>query len=127
MQLEMDIQVEDKRPLCQLPSERLEDNWQSGLLSATNQRLSGVRLPAGRKWLLLRKFGLYKILFCFWAFVHESILFFAHPPFVWAPHPTPSSPALLRNIPFRPDLRHCNINHTILAIAISCKGQAAIG
>ena len=28
------------------------------------------------------KFGLYKILFSSWAFVHESILFFAHPPFV---------------------------------------------
>jgi len=26
--------------------------------------------------------GLYKILFCFWDSVHESILFFAHPPFV---------------------------------------------
>ena len=25
---------------------------------------------------------LYKILFCFWAFVHEPILLFAHPPFV---------------------------------------------
>jgi len=24
--------------------------------------------------------GLYKIVSCFWAFVHESILFFAHPP-----------------------------------------------
>jgi len=26
--------------------------------------------------------GLYKILFCFWALVHDSVLFFAHPPFV---------------------------------------------
>jgi len=26
--------------------------------------------------------SLYKILFCVWVFVHESILFFAHPPFV---------------------------------------------
>jgi len=27
--------VEDKRPLCQLSSKRLEDNWHSGLLSST--------------------------------------------------------------------------------------------
>ena len=27
--------VEDKRQLCQLSSKRLEDNWQSGLLSTT--------------------------------------------------------------------------------------------
>jgi len=26
--------------------------------------------------------GLYKIFFCFWDCGHESILFFAHPPFV---------------------------------------------
>ena len=42
--------VEDKRPLYQLSSKRLEDNWQSGLLSSTKQRLSEVRLPIGRKW-----------------------------------------------------------------------------
>jgi len=42
--------VEDKRPLCLLSSKRLEDNWHSGLLSPTKQRLSGVRLPVGRKW-----------------------------------------------------------------------------
>ena len=29
--------VEDKRPLCQLSSKRLEDNWQSGILSYTKQ------------------------------------------------------------------------------------------
>jgi len=32
--------------------------------------------------------GLYKILFCFWAFVHELILFYAHPSFVYVPHPS---------------------------------------
>jgi len=34
--------VEDKRPLCQLSSERLEDNWHSGLLSSTNSDYLGV-------------------------------------------------------------------------------------
>ena len=29
--------------------------------------------------------GLYKIWFCFWAFSHESIPFFAHPPFLYPP------------------------------------------
>ena len=28
--------VEDKRPLCQSSSKRLEDNWHSGLLSSTS-------------------------------------------------------------------------------------------
>jgi len=37
--------VEDKRPLCQLSSKRLEDNWLSGLLSSTKHRLSGMRSP----------------------------------------------------------------------------------
>jgi len=40
-------------PLCQLSSKRLEDNWHSDLLSSTKQRLSGVRLPVGRKWLAI--------------------------------------------------------------------------
>jgi len=39
--------VEDKRLLGQLSSKRLEDNWHSGLLSLTNHRLSGRRLPIG--------------------------------------------------------------------------------
>ena len=53
----IDVFVEDKRPLCQLSSKRLEDNWHSGLLSYTKQRLYGVRLPVGRKWLTLRQSG----------------------------------------------------------------------
>jgi len=40
------------------------------------------------------------ILFCFWASVHESILFFACPTFVYAHHHPPSSPTLLRIIMF---------------------------
>jgi len=35
----------------------VEDNWQSGLLSSTKQRLSGARLLVGRKWLTLRQSG----------------------------------------------------------------------
>ena len=72
------------------------------------------------------EFGLYKILFYFWAFVHESIQFFPHAPFVQAAHPTPSSPTRLRNIMFPPDPSFCNIYNTILAMAISCKGQVAV-
>jgi len=52
----MYIYVEDKRPLRRLSSKRLEDNWQSLILSSTKQRLSGVRLPVGRKWLTLLVF-----------------------------------------------------------------------
>ena len=51
------VNQEDKRPLCQLSSKRSEDNWNSGLLSSTKQRLSGVGLPVGRKWLTLRQSG----------------------------------------------------------------------
>jgi len=38
-----DEPVEDKRPVCQLSSKRLEDDWHSGLLSSTKHRLSGRR------------------------------------------------------------------------------------
>jgi len=49
--MDIDVRIaENKRPICQLSSKRLEDNWHSGLLSSTKQRLSGVRLPVGRKW-----------------------------------------------------------------------------
>ena len=42
--------------------------------------------------------------YCFvWAVVHESRLFFEYAPSDWAPHPTPSSRTLLRNIMFAPD------------------------
>jgi len=34
---------------CQLSSERLEDNWQSGLLSSTKHRLLGKRSPDCRR------------------------------------------------------------------------------
>ena len=60
--------------------------------------------------------GLYKILFCGRAFVHESRPPFAYAPFDWAPHPTPSSFTLLRNRMFPPTPRYCNTRHTILEI-----------
>ena len=44
--------------------------------------------------------GIYKILFYFEAYVHESIIFFANTTFVWAPHSPPSPRSLLRNILF---------------------------
>ena len=44
--------------------------------------------------------SLYKILFCIWDFVQESILFFVYTSFVYPP---PSSRTLLRNIMFPPD------------------------
>jgi len=49
--------VEDKRPLCQLSSKRLEDNWHSGLLSYTKHRLSGGRSPDCRRVNHLRPTG----------------------------------------------------------------------
>jgi len=49
--------VEDKRPLCQLSSKRLEDNWHSGLLSSTQHRLSGKRSPDCRRVNHLRPTG----------------------------------------------------------------------
>jgi len=60
--------------------------------------------------------GLYKILFCFWACVHESILLFAHPPFVSATHLPRHRPHYLHNPMCSPDppLLHCiphNIDH----------------
>ena len=41
--------VEDKRPLCQMSSKRLEDNCHSGLLSSAKHRLSGRRSPDCRR------------------------------------------------------------------------------
>jgi len=43
------------------------------------------------------RFRLYKIFFPSEVFVHESILFYANTPFVWALHATPLSLTLLRN------------------------------
>ena len=48
------VSFEDKRPLCQLSSKRLEDNLQGGRLSSTKHRLSGRRsrltqIPRGRR------------------------------------------------------------------------------
>jgi len=37
--------VEKKRPLCQLSSEREEDNWHSGLLFSTKQRTIWGSIP----------------------------------------------------------------------------------
>jgi len=50
------------------------------------------------------KVGLYKILFGFWAFMHEPLLFFAHPPFVQADHPHPVIAHTIAqyNVPPRP-------------------------
>jgi len=39
-------------------------------------------------------------------------------------HPPPSSPTLLRNIVSPPTILYCNTCHTILGMAILCKGQA---
>ena len=69
----------------------------------------------------------YSFELCFWAFVHESVPFSAHPPFLEAHHPTPSSPTVLRSIMFPTDTPLLQfIPHTIWAVAISCKGQGAI-
>ena len=65
------------------------------------------------------RIGLYKILFYFEAYVHESMIFFANTTFIWALHHThycaiyccPSTP------------RYCNIYRTLLSKTISCKGQ----
>jgi len=39
--------IEDKRPLCQLSSKCLEDNWHSGLLSSTAPRVAVPRRAHG--------------------------------------------------------------------------------
>jgi len=46
------------------------------------------------------QFDLYKILFDFEAYAHESTIVLANTTFVWAPHSPPSSHTLLRNILF---------------------------
>jgi len=58
-------------------SPRPSTPWSAEAREALARALSEVR------------FGLYKILFCFWACVHESILFFAHPPFIYLPRHRP--------------------------------------
>ena len=67
--------------------------------------------------------GLYKMLFCLWACVHESILFSAHPPLVEAPDLPIIAHTIAQYHVSPPTPRYCNIYHTILAMTISCKGQ----
>jgi len=64
--------------------------------------------------------------FYFEAFAHTSITLFANTSFDWAPHPPPLSPTLLRNTLSAPDRLDCNIYHTVLLMAISCKGKAPL-
>jgi len=47
--LSLGEEIEQPRPLCQLSSKRLEDNWHSGLSSSTRHRLSGRRSPDCRR------------------------------------------------------------------------------
>ena len=109
--------VEDKRSPCQLSSKRLEDNWHSDLVCST--------LTSHVTRLAVWQLSLYKILFRDKALSWESIILLLTPPTceayaieillhdhcaIHAPPPTPPLNA---------------IHHTILAMAISCKGQLA--
>jgi len=107
--------VEDRKSLCQLSSKRFEDNWHRDLVSPTSQRLPAIYFRCG--------FGPYKIFFHFKAFVHESIL-------LCFPSPTciAHTIAILGHgcfaIEYPPPTLFLNaIRHTILVMAISCKGQ----
>jgi len=64
----------------------LNERAHSEALSGAVARWLRIEALLARPFCELSQVGLYKILFCFWACVHESILFFAHPPFVSAPH-----------------------------------------
>ena len=61
------------------------------------------------------------------AFVQESILLYANTPLfdLSPPTPPPSSPTRLRYLVFPPTILCCITCHTILVMAISCKGQPA--
>jgi len=65
--------------------------------------------------------GLYKIVFYFKPYLHESMIFFANTTFVWAPHFPPSSHTPLRSIVVP---LYFNVYHTILLMTISCKCQS---
>jgi len=81
-----------------------EYNERNGVMQGERVSSPYALRPLARMQWQVVLFGLYKILFCFWDFVYESILFLAQPPFVEVPYPTPSSPAPLRNITFPHDL-----------------------
>jgi len=75
---------------------------------------------------LAQPLDLYKGFVFFEAFVQESILFFANSSLVWAPHSphfTAHTIAHCRIPP--PTILDCNTCHTIMVMAISCKGQPA--
>ena len=64
--------------------------------------------------------GLYKILVCFWAFMHDSILICTGKPDILCKHhlclgskKPPSSHTLFHNLVFPLDPPFCNIYHTI--------------
>jgi len=67
--------------------------------------------------------GPYTIFFYRKDFVRESMPFCVNLPCGWASHDPPSSLTRLHRIFFPPDPHYCNIYHTILVMAISCKGQ----
>jgi len=67
--------------------------------------------------------SLYKMLFCVWAFVQESILFFAHSLCLGT---SPSSLTLLRNMISPPTPRYCNIYHALLVMVVKANWCATL-
>jgi len=89
-------------------------------------RIGELLSPTG-VFYLVRALAFTRYPLYFESFVHASIILCANTPFVWASHPAPLSPTLLRNIWIPPNPLCCNVYHTLLVIAISWKGQYALG
>ena len=79
---------------------------------------------AGQGPLHSLRVSLYKPFVYIEAFVHEAILFFASTPLFRHPTPRMHHPHYAQYVAPPPSSLYCNMYHTILAMAISCKGQA---